>query len=83
MPKWSSSCPTRVVTSGDSPAIPICDERFNMDSKSGKGDWRSLCEAVSCEQNSERLMELVNQLLSTLDESMPSKNLAYQDVRHI
>ena len=54
-----------------------------MDSKSGKGDWRSLCEAVSCEQNSERLMELVNQLLSTLDESMPSKNLAYQDVRHI
>jgi hypothetical protein len=53
-----------------------------MDSKSGKGDWRALCEAVSCEQNSARLMELVNQLLSTLDESMPSKSLAYHGVRH-
>ena len=66
---------------GDLPGHPVC-ERFSMDSKSGKGDWRALCEAASCEENSERLMELVSQLLSTLDESIQGESLTYHGIRH-
>jgi hypothetical protein len=32
-------------------------------------DWRALCKAASVEQNSERLMALIAELIKTLDES--------------
>jgi len=31
-------------------------------------DWRALCKAVSVEQNSERLSDLLAELLKTMDE---------------
>jgi hypothetical protein len=31
-------------------------------------DWRALCKAVSVEQNSERLRDLLAELLRTMDE---------------
>jgi len=35
-------------------------------------DWRALCKAVSVEQDSERLRELLTELLRTMDESSAS-----------
>jgi hypothetical protein len=45
-------------------------------------DWRELCEAVVNERDPERLRELAEQLLATLDEGEPNRaygiTLAYR-----
>jgi hypothetical protein len=40
-------------------------------------DWRALCRAVSVEQDSERLRELLADLLKTMDEPGVSANDSY------
>ena len=40
-------------------------------------DWRALCKAVSVEQNSERLRDLLAELLKTMDE-FDTRQLAIQ-----
>jgi hypothetical protein len=40
-------------------------------------DWRALCKAVSVEQNSERLRDLLAELLKTMDE-LDARQLAPQ-----
>jgi len=40
-------------------------------------DWRALCKAVSVEQNSERLRDLLAELLKTMDE-FDTRQLAMQ-----
>jgi hypothetical protein len=40
-------------------------------------DWRALCKAVSLEQNSERLRDLLAELLKTMDE-FDARQLAIQ-----
>jgi hypothetical protein len=42
-----------------------------------KHDWRALCKAVSVEQNSDRLRDLLAELLKTMDE-FDARQLAIQ-----